>query len=33
MRSQRIEAYRNIILGAIDERVDITLVELGDMPR
>ena len=32
-RSQRIEAYRDVILGAIDAQVDITLVELADMLR
>ena len=32
-RSHRIEAYRDIILGAIDARVDITLVELAEMLR
>jgi transposase len=29
----RIEAYRDVILGAIDAQVDITLVELADMLR
>ena len=33
MRSRRIEAYRDVILGAIDEQVDITLVELAQMLR
>ena len=33
MRSRRIEAHRNIILGAIEEQVDITLVELAEMLR
>ena len=32
-RSHRIEAYRDIILGAVDAQVDITLVELVDMLR
>jgi transposase len=32
-RSARIEAYREIILAAIEERVDITLVELAQMLR
>ena len=32
-RSHRIEAYRDIILGAIDAQVDITLVELADLLR
>jgi len=32
-RSHRIEAYRDVILGAIDAQVDITLVELADMLR
>ncbi len=30
-RSHRIEAYRDVILAAIDAQVDITLVELADM--
>ena len=29
-RSQRIEAYRAVILGAVEAEVDITLVELAD---
>jgi transposase len=33
LRSHRIEAYRDIILGAIEAQVDITLVELSDMLR
>nr|WP_256869026.1 helix-turn-helix domain-containing protein [Sphingobium lactosutens] len=33
MRSRRIEAYRDVILGAIEEQVDITLVELAEMLR
>lgn len=33
MRSRRIEAYREVILGAIEEQVDITLVELVEMLR
>jgi hypothetical protein len=33
LRSHRIEAYREIILSAIDGQVDITLVELADMLR
>lgn len=33
LRSHRIEAYREIILTAIDARVDITLVEIADMLR
>jgi transposase len=33
MRSRRIEAYREVILGAIEEQVDITLVELAEMLR
>ena len=32
-RSHRIEAYRDVILGAIDAQVDITLVELADLLR
>jgi transposase len=32
-RSHRIEAYRDLILGAVDAQVDITLVELADMLR
>lgn len=31
LRSQRIEAFGQIILGAIEARVDITLVELAEM--
>jgi transposase len=30
-RSHRIEAYRAIIMGAIEAQVDITLVELADL--
>jgi transposase len=30
-RSQRIEAYRDVILGAIDAQVDITLDELAEL--
>jgi transposase len=30
-RSHRIEAYRDVILAAIEAQVDITLVELADM--
>lgn len=30
-RSHRIEAYRDILLAAIDAKVDITLVELAEM--
>lgn len=33
MRSQRIEGYHDVILGAIDKQVDITLVELAEMLR
>jgi transposase len=33
LRSHRIEAYRDIILAAIEAQVDITLVELSDMLR
>jgi transposase len=33
LRSHRIEAYRHVILGAIEARVDITLVELSDLLR
>jgi len=32
-RSHRIEAYSDILLAAIDARVDITLVELAEMLR
>ena len=32
-RSQRIEAYRDVILAAIESQVDITLVELAEMLR
>jgi transposase len=32
-RSHRIEAFRDIILAAIERQVDITLVELADMLR
>ncbi len=33
MRSRRIEVHRAVILGAIEEQVDITLVELAEMLR
>jgi transposase len=33
LRSHRIEAYRDIILAAIEAQADITLVELSDMLR
>jgi transposase len=33
MRSQRIEMHRDVILGAVEEQVDITLVELAEMLR
>ena len=32
-RSQRIEAFRDVILAAIDTQVDITLVELAELLR
>ena len=32
-RSRRIEAYRSAILGAVEAKVDITLVELAEMLR
>jgi transposase len=32
-RSQRIEAYRDVILNAVDAQVDITLVELTELLR
>jgi transposase len=32
-RSQRIEAYRDVILEAIDRQVDMTLVELTELLR
>jgi transposase len=32
-RSHRIEAYRDVILAAVDAQVDITLVELADLLR
>ena len=32
-RSRRIEAYRAVIVAAIDAKVDITLVELADLLR
>ena len=32
-RSQRIEAFRAVILGAVEAKVDITLVELAEMLR
>ena len=32
-RSQRIEAYRDVILAAIDQQVDVTLVELAELLR
>ena len=31
LRSHRIEAHRDVILRAISERVDITIVELADL--
>jgi transposase len=33
LRSGRIEAYRDVILAAVEAEVDITLVELSDMLR
>jgi transposase len=33
VRSHRIEAYRTVILGAIEARKDITLVELSELLR
>ncbi len=33
LRSQRIEAYRDVILGAVEAQVDITLVELSELLR
>lgn len=33
LRSHRIEAYRDIILAAVDAKVDITLVELSQLLR
>jgi len=33
MRSRRNEAYRDVILGVIEEQVDITPVELAEMLR
>ncbi|MEC3909561.1 helix-turn-helix domain-containing protein [Sphingobium sp. CR2-8] len=33
MRSRRIKAHRDVSLGAIDEQVDITPVELAEMLR
>lgn len=33
MRSRRIEAYHDFILGAIEAQVDITLVELAELLR
>jgi transposase len=33
LRSHRIEAFRGIILAAVEAQVDITLVELSDMLR
>ena len=33
LRSHRIEAYREAILGAVTAKVDITLLELRDMLR
>ena len=33
MRSQRIAAYRDVMLGAIEQQVDISLVELVEMLR
>lgn len=32
-RSQRIEAYREVILAAVEQRVDITLAELAEILR
>jgi transposase len=32
-RSRRIEAYREVILAAIEQQVDITLVELAEVLR
>jgi transposase len=32
-RSERIEAYRSVILAAIEEKVDITLSEIAEMLR
>ena len=32
-RSQRAEAYKDIVLAAVDAKVDITLVELAEMLR
>ncbi len=32
-RSHRIEAYRDVILGAIESQVDMTLVELAELLR
>jgi transposase len=32
-RSQRIEAYRGVILAAIEQQVDITLIELAELLR
>jgi transposase len=32
-RSQRAEAYKDIILAAVDAKVDITLVELAELLR
>jgi len=32
-RSRRIEAYREVILAAVEQQVDITLVEITDMLR
>ena len=33
LRSDHIEAYRDVILAAIEAKVDITLVELSDLLR
>jgi transposase len=33
LRSQRIEAYRSVILAAVEVQVDITLVELSELLR
>lgn len=33
IRSRRIESYRDVILGVVEEQVDITLVELAEMLR
>jgi hypothetical protein len=33
MRSERIAAYRGVILGAIEEKGDLTLTEITEMLR